>query len=237
VAAAVDFPAGAAVPAAAALREVGSMKSANEFFTKEEQQRIEAAVAAVESRSSGEIVPMLVDSSYEYPHAELIGGGSLALGAGLLVSWGFGGESIWWFLAVFIPGFFLFQQAIRRLPELKRRLIHPDELTAEVKEKAQVSFLEQGLHETRDRTGILILISLFEHRVQVLADSGINARVPEHTWEELVAIIIAGLRAGDTCNALCQAIDRCGELLREHFPAKADDSNELPNLIIKNHQK
>ena len=209
------------------------MESAEKFFNQEEQQKIEAAVKAAETKTSGEIVPMVVDSSYDYPRAELIGGGTLALAVGLIVSWLFGGESIWWFLPVFIIGFFVFQQLIRYLPDLKRRLIHPDELTAEVKEKALVSFIEQGLHETRDRTGILILISLFEHRVQVLADSGINAKVPEQTWEEIVNIIVAGLKSGDACAATCQAVERCGELLQEHFPRKHDDSDELPNLIME----
>ena len=209
------------------------MKSASEFFTKEEREKIEAAVKAVETKTSGEIVPMVVDSSYDYPRAELIGGGTLALAVGLIFSWGFGRESIWWFLPIFIVGFFAFQQLIRNFPDFKRKLIRPDELTAEVKEKALVSFLEQGLHETRDRTGILILISLFEHRVQVLADSGINAKVPEHTWEEVVDTIIHGLKTENTCAATCQAIERCGELLEEHFPRKHDDTDELPNLIIE----
>jgi len=209
------------------------MKSANKFFSEEEQQKIEAAVKAAEMKTSGEIVPMVVDSSYDYPRAELIGGGSLALATGLLISWWFGGESIWWFLPIFIVTFFVFQQLIRNLPDIKRKLIHPDELTAEVKEKALVSFIEQGLHETRDRTGILILISLFEHRVQVLADSGINEKVPEQTWEEIVDTIIAGLKSGDACTATCQAIERCGELLQEHFPRKHDDTDELPNLIVE----
>lgn len=209
------------------------MKSANEFFNKEDQQKIEAAVKAAEEKTSGEIVPMVVDSSYDYPRAELIGGGTLALAVGLIISWLFGGESIWWFLPAFIVGFFVFQQLIRHLPPLKRKLIHPDEFTAEVKEKALVSFLEQGLHETRDRTGVLILISLFERRVQVLADSGINEKVPEQTWEEIVDTIIAGLKSGDAGTATCRAIDRCGELLQEHFPRKDDDTDELPNLIME----
>jgi len=209
------------------------MESADKFFNKEEQQKIEAAVRAAETKTSGEIVPIVVDSSYDYPRAELIGGGTLALAVGLIVSWLFGGESIWWFLPIFIVGFFVFQQLIHHLPALKRKLIHPDELTEEVKEKALVSFIEHGLHETRDRTGILILISLFEHRVQVLADSGINEKVPEYTWEELVDIIVAGLKSGDSCTATCQAIERCGELLQEHFPRKHDDTDELPNLIME----
>ena len=209
------------------------MKSAADFFTAEEKQRIETAVKAAESKTSGEIVPMLVDCSYEYPRAELIGAGTLALALGLLVSWAIGGESIWWFLPVSVVSFIVFQQLIRKLPTLKRKLIHPDELNAEVREKALVSFVEQGLHETRDKTGILILISLFERRVQVLADSGINAKVPENTWEEIVEIITTGLKTDTTCDAVCRAVKRCGELLQTHFPIKADDTNELPNLIIE----
>ncbi len=209
------------------------MTSAQKFFTTEEQQKIEAAVKAAEMTTSGEIVPMIVDASYDYPRAELIGGGSLALATGLLVSWGFGGESIWWFLPVFLVSFVIFQQLIRNFPGLKRQLIHPDEFTEEVKEKALVSFLEQGLHETRDRTGILILISLFEHRVQVLADSGINAKVAESTWDEIVATITAGLKNGNACEAICQAVKRCGELLHDNFPRKDDDTDELPNLVIE----
>jgi len=117
------------------------MESADKFFNKEEQQKIEAAVRAAETKTSGEIVPIVVDSSYDYPRAELIGGGTLALAVGLIVSWLFGGESIWWFLPIFIVGFFVFQQLIHHLPALKRKLIHPDELTEEVKEKALVSFI------------------------------------------------------------------------------------------------
>lgn len=209
------------------------MKSASEFFSKEEQQKIEAAVKKAETTTSGEIVPMVVNSSYEYPRAELIGGGTLALAVGLLFSWAVGGESIWWFLPAFIVGFFVFQLLIRNLPGLKRKMIHPEEFDIEVREKALVSFVEQGLHETRDKTGILILISLFERRVQVLADSGINAKVPENTWDEIVSIITQGLKTGTSCDAICQAVERCGELLQNQFPIKADDTDELPNLIIE----
>lgn len=208
------------------------MVSAANYFSSEEQQKIEAAVKAAELTTSGEIVPLIVDASYEYPRAELIGGVTLALACGLFASWAWGGESIWWFLPVFIVTFLISFTLIRRCPALKRKLIHPDELTLETQEKALVSFLEHGLHETRDKTGILILISLFEHRVVVLADSGINAKVPEHTWDEIVTMILPGLKNGQACSTLCAAITRCGELLAESFPRKEDDTDELPNLIV-----
>lgn len=209
------------------------MVTAKNFFTKEEQQQIEAAVREVEQTTSGEIVPLIVDASYDYPRAEMIGGGTLSLATAIFFSWAFGGESIWVFLPLFLIGYPLFQVLIRNCPALKRRLIQPAEIDAEVEEKALVSFIEHGLHNTRDNTGILILISLFEHRVQVLADRGINAKVPSDTWDNIVKDVTSGIKDGTACEALCREIRVCGELLTEHFPARHDDTDELPNLIIE----
>lgn len=213
------------------------MIEACDFFTKEEQQRIEATVKAAELKTSGEIVPMVVTSSSDYPRSEWFASGAVALGLGLCVSWMLGDRSILWFLPVYLLSFLVCFLIIHNYAPLKRWLIHPDELTAQVRNKALVSFLEQGLHETRDKTGILILVSLFEHRVQVLADSGINERVPEHSWDEIVAIVTNGLKQNQACDAICRAVERCAELLLTHFPRKDDDTNELPDLILENKKK
>jgi len=206
--------------------------TAKNFFSPEEQSRIEAAVKQAEGRTSGEIVPMVIDESYDYPRAEILGGGLFALAAATSFSWAFFGESLWHFLWLFALGYFPFKWLIRSLPAFKRRLIHPDEISAEVKEQAIIAFLEQGLHQTRDANGILILLSLFERRVYVLADRGINAVVSLDTWDAIVDTITSGIQRGDTCNSLCAAIGTCGQLLESHFPIKADDTDELPNLII-----
>ena len=208
------------------------MTTAKNFFTAEEKQRIESAVQQAERRTSGEIVPMVVDESYNYPRAEILGAGLFSLAAAVTLSWAFWGESLWHFLWLFALGYLPFKILIRSLPSLRRRLIHPVEISEEVEEKAVVSFVEHGLHHTRDETGILILISLFERRVHVLADRGINAVVPADTWDGIIQTITDGIHHGETCNALCAAIDSCGQLLEEHFPVKADDTDELPNLII-----
>ena len=209
------------------------MITAKNFFSQEEQQQIEAAVREVELSTSGEIVPIVVDASYDYPRAEIIGAGSLSLATAIFLSWAFGGESIWVFLPLFLIGYPVFRILIRKSPSLKRRLIPPAEIDAEVEEKALVSFIEYGLHKTRDNTGILILISLFERRVQVLADQGINAKVPAGTWDVLVRDVTSGIKDGTACEALCREIRACGKLLAEHFPARDDDTDELPNLIVE----
>ena len=79
--------------------------------------------------------------------------------------------------------------------------------------------------------GILILVSLLEHRVQVLADSGINARVAPGTWDKIVQIVLDGIRGKDLCRGLCEAIEQCGEILSKEFPVQPDDINELPNRL------
>ncbi len=206
--------------------------TAKTFFSAEERERIEAAVAEAEGRTSGEIVPMVVDQSYDYPRAEIVGAGFFALATAVTASWAFGASSVWVFLPLFLLFYLPFRLLIRALPPLKRRLIPGSEIDEEVKERAQIAFLEQGLHHTRDETGILILISLFEHRVYVLADRGINAVVPPHTWEEIVHIVTEGVHQGRTCDALCAAIRRCGDLLAPQFPVREDDRDELSNLII-----
>jgi putative membrane protein len=206
---------------------------AKELFNEAEKERIESAVRRVEKRTSGEIVPMVVDESFDYPRAEILGAGFFSLATAVSLSWAFFAESLWHFLWIFAVCYLPFKLLIRKIPSLRRRLIHPTEISNEVEEKAVVSFLDHGLHHTRDETGILILISLFERRVHVLADRGINGVVPVDTWNEIVKTITDGIRRGDLCNALCTAIDRCGQILEEHFPVKAGDTDELTNLIIE----
>lgn len=205
---------------------------AQTFLTSEEKARIEQAVRQVEATTSGEIVPLIVDASYDYPRSELIGAGCFATASAALLCWLAASDSVLVFVPLQIVLFLLFRMLIRALPALKRRLIPQAEIDTEVEERAITAFVEHGLHETRDRTGILILISLFERRVFVLADRGINDKVPQGTWDEVVTLISEGLRQGTACDSICNAIARCGELLAKDFPRRADDTDELPNLII-----
>jgi putative membrane protein len=208
------------------------MKTAAEFFTAEEKERIEAAVRAAELRTSGEIVPLVVDAASDYPRIEIQGGGLLALAVAVNLAWWLYAGSLWVLLAALLLGYWPCRLLLRACPPLLRRLIHPAEIDAEVSERAKTAFLDHGLHRTREGTGILILICLFEHRVQVLADHGIHHAVPPFTWQKIADLITAGIRQGRTADALCEAVAYCGELLSENFPPRQDDTDELPNLIV-----
>ena len=101
-----------------------------------------------------------------------------------------------------------------------------------VRLRADQIFYQEALHHTKAGTGILILISLLERRVHVLADRGINDRVPPGTWEGLVHGMIEGIRQGHATDAICEAIVRCGVFLAEVAPSRAgENTNELSDHL------
>ncbi|MGE4299281.1 MAG: TPM domain-containing protein [Desulfovibrionaceae bacterium] len=207
---------------------------ADEFFTTEEQERIVAAVQAAEKTTAGEIVPMVVSSSSPYPRADAMGGVLLGLVAAAGVAQVAGMDDVWSFIPLFLVATIAFQVLLHFTPNLKRLFISRHEMQDAVEEAAAKAFFTQGLHRTRDETGILIFISVYERKVWVLADRGINAKVDTATWQELVDLVVAGIKAKRQAQAVCDAVARCGAILHDHFPIKADDTDELANLIVGN---
>jgi putative membrane protein len=205
--------------------------NAEKFFTEDEKERIHQAVLDSESKTAGEIVPVIVTSSARYTEVELLG---LVVGlfAGMIAEWfwsdPWGSEylNLWPVIGAFV-GFLAGRMSI-----IKRLVASKDRITEAVHTLALASFSEHGLHYTRDHTGILIFVSLMEHRVEVLADRGINARVEPGTWQEVVNVLTAGLKSGQACDGFCKAITRCGEILATHFPRQSDDKDELPNRLV-----
>ena len=205
--------------------------NAEKFFTEDEKERIHQAVLDSESKTAGEIVPMIVTSSARYTEIELLG---LVVGlfVGMIAEWfwsdPWGSEFLnLWPVAGALVGFLAGRMSI-----IKRFVASKDRITEAVHTLALASFSENGLHYTRDHTGILILVSLLEHRVEVLADRGINAKVEIGTWQEVVNVLTEGLKSGQACDAFCKAITRCGEILATHFPRQADDKDELSNRLV-----
>jgi putative membrane protein len=73
-----------------------------------------------------------------------------------------------------------------------------------------------------------------EHRAVVLADHAIAEKVDAKVWQELVDLMIQGVKRGDLADGMTQAIQRCGELLTPNFPIAEDDVNELrDHLVVK----
>ena len=69
---------------------------------------------------------------------------------------------------------------------------------------------------------MLIFISLFERRVWVLADRGINRKVTPGRWDEIVSCIVQGIKQKRGAEAVCAAVANVGKLLADHFPLRDD---------------
>jgi putative membrane protein len=209
------------------------------FLSAKEQADIDNAVKRAEKKTAGEIVCMLASASYHYPMADVLGGATLALPAAILLTVLVGGrlwlgtDNMWLFMGMFAVAFLVFHFIIHHTAWVKRLFISRHEIEEEVREAAVVNFFNRQLYKTRDATGVLIFISIFERKVWLLADHGINAIVAPNQWETIVAGITSGIRNKQAATAICEAVAAVGNLLADHFPIKPDDTDELSSLIIE----
>ena len=214
-------------------------KSVKRLFSHADRQKIEACVRRAESLTRGEIMVLVAAASHSYPAAALRAGLALAspvavaltpvIGALLWV----GPFNLWIFLGALIPLFFIFQAAVRHFPAVKRLFVSDREMEAEVQAAAENQFYQQGVCRTVEKTGILIYLSVFERKVRVLGDRGINARIPPGFWQHLVDTIASGIRSGRPADSICEAVAEVAGVLAEKFPVRAGDTDELENLVVK----
>lgn len=212
--------------------------SATNLFSESDRQRIAEAVQKAESRTSGEIVPVVVVRSGSYPSA-LWKAALVGIIPGLLIhewlvlgadDWGMTAWSAQLMPLTMIAGALLFAAAAHFVPAVQRALIPASRLIESVHARAQQAFLENEVFQTRERTGILLLVSLFEHRVEVLGDTGINDKVDAADWADVVTDIVSGIKSGAPTDGLVSAIDRCGRLLEKAgVERREDDTDELSN--------
>jgi len=210
---------------------VKNMK-AETFFSEQDKDRIAKAVKAVEANTSGEIAVMVVDRSDDYPEGQILAGITLGGLVALAVTDLLWDDSLWFFLPAALTAGLLFGWLTGFVPYIKRLFTPQDRFDVQVRDRALTAFYEKGLYDTRDDTGVLFFISLFEHKVWVLADKGIYEKISQETLQEYATEVAAGIKNGNATDELCREIKRIGEILAEHFPLKQDDINELSDEVI-----
>jgi putative membrane protein len=201
-------------------------------------ERIKTAVKKAEEKISGEIVPVIVDRSGDY---------TIALYKGSLI-----GASLT-FVTVVVLDRFVIKDAVNTLfydpvfillvvilggllgailpyfsDTIKRMLVARRYQDLATRQTAENAFLEEEVFNTRQRTGIMIFVSFFEHEVIVMADKGISQIVDQTQWDNIVQNIIAEIKNGKIVDGLEKGIAQCGEILLEKgFQKRIDDINEL----------
>jgi Predicted membrane protein len=203
--------------------------------------RVRDAVGRAEERTAGEIVPVVVPRSDDYEEAVWRGTGAavlLTLVAVLLTLRFYTGWGLEWLfapwgvaLSVLAAGTVGALLSAYVYP-LQRLLVGSERLDVTVHRRALQAFVEEEVFDTRDRTGILLFVSLREHRIEVLGDTGINQKVEPDDWAEVVARIQRGIQNENLTEGLVEAVEMCGRLLeRKGVGIRPDDENELTDTV------
>jgi len=213
------------------------------LFSAADLEAIRKATAEAEARTSGEIVPVVVASCSDTGEAvwKLVCFSALfaALAAALAsLQWAFWTDHLaWWIALPPLAGAALGFLLARIFPSLLRHLMAEDDRERAVMARARQAFLEEEVFATRERTGILIFLALFERRAVVMGDEGINRAVAQEEWQEIVDALSEGIGSGRAAEALIRAIGDCGRILETHgVEIRPDDTNELADgLRMEDH--
>jgi putative membrane protein len=220
-------------------------------LTQSDHDLVSAAVAEAETRTSGEIVTIVARRSDSYHDVGLSWAAAavfiaLALMAAfpahlraflsmLLLDWEH--ELADWklltgLLGILILKFLIVRYLLAIMP--LRMLVTPKATKARrVRRRAILLFRTAAEARTRGRTGVLIYISLDEHRAELVADRAINEKVSPDAWGDAMATLVDALRQDRAGEGLAAAVAQVGAVLAAHFPREADDINELPDRLIE----
>jgi len=207
-------------------------------FTDDERARIADHVADVEAHTAGEVVPYVVMQSDTYPVARWRGA-AVAILLALVVAGALsiaGTSSVVAESGILVPILFgvgtLGALTAGAVPPLIRTLTGAKTLSRAAHRRAMQAFVDEEVFATRDRTGILIFVSLLEHRIEVVADVGISEQVDPATWTDIAEAIRDGMAAGSLAEGLIGGLTRCRTILDEAgIERRDDDTDELPNTI------
>lgn len=210
-------------------------------LTEQDKARVSEAVRAAERQTSAEIVPMLVARSGLYRDAQHRTGLALALliltgllmGEALWLPWGWHAANAAWLIVATLLAYTIgtwlgtFGAVIRAVTSTER-------LRRKVQLRAERAFAQHGISQTRERTGVLLMVSLLERRVYVLPDLGIGPKISAAQWDEVVEAVVTKLKANDIAGGLCAGIERCGTILTHVCPATpGNNPDELPDRLVQ----
>ena len=221
------------------------------YLSESDHARVSAAVAEAEGNSAGEIVTILTDRSDGYADVALAWSVLLAFAAmtalsvipdfwlglidGLTGAW----ASEWTHREIAgltvgtgVATFTLAMVAQAWLP--LRLWLVPRAITARrVRARAETCFRIGAERRTTGRTGILIYLSMREHRAEIVADAAIAAEVGPQAWEKAMAAMLGHIRNSEIAAGMAAAVENVGRVLAVHCPRQDEDRNELPDRLIE----
>lgn len=224
-------------------------------LTPAELSAIESAVREAEARTTGEIYCVVTEESSHYGETALAWAAGVALlGPALLLVAGVHVTipdlfSTWsasdvssaietsvrhaLIGAIVTQGvLFAVVGLIVSIPPVRMALTPKHLKRLRVRRRAHEQFFAKNLHLTRERTGVMLYVSLAERMAELIADEGIHDHVGPHTWDKAMAALTEGLKNGHVEAGFEAAVRLCGEVLAERFPADPNDNpNQIPDAV------
>ena len=220
-------------------------------MTDEERASVSAAVSAVEKRTAGEVVTIVSEQSDDYAEIALLWSAFvafLALAAltlfpdfylGIYDRLTGGWVQQWQPRGIFAVALivavlkFAGMWLLQLWRPLRLFLVPGPIKHHRVRSRAIMCFKVGAERRTHGRTGILIYLSMAEHRAEIVADEAIATKVAPEVWGEAMVAMLAHIREGRVAEGMVAAIGKVGEVLTEHFPLGEGDTNELPDRLIE----
>lgn len=219
-------------------------------LSEADHARVTAAVTEAERNTAGEIVTIVARRSDSYHDvalhwavlAMLLVLALLALWPGIayalhaLVADPWAGEptpgALYTVALVLTAITFLVARLVLSWMPLRLALTPGSTEARRVHARALTLFRTGAEQRTRDSTGVLLYLSLDERRAEIIADEAIHSRVTADVWGEAMAALVEAVRDGRPGDGMAAAVAQIGVILAEHFPPRADDTNELPDRLI-----
>ena len=206
-----------------------------------DMEEIKNVVKKAESKTSGEIALALTAESEHYSFWELLASTYLAAFI-FIILLPFASkisalyEKFFWGCPTWLlPAFYgiatlatiVFGFYFANIPFIDRIIIPKNIRNQAVTNRTFRHFAQSGVYETKEHSGILIFVSYLEKQVRIVADSGIARKIPQDLWNIIADDLSLGIKSGKTKDGFIAAVEKCGELLAENFPAEKENPNEL----------
>jgi putative membrane protein len=219
-------------------------------LSQDDHGRVSQAIAAAEGKSDGEIIAITAEQSDAY-HDVGLHWAVLAMVAVLAFFAAFPRFLTGWYerlsgwsvepglrelltlLLFFALLKFLVVLFLLKWRPLRLALTPGSTKTRRVRRRAVMLFKTGAERRTIGRTGILIYLSMAEHRAEIVGDEAITAVTTPDTWGEAMAALVTEVKAGRPGDGIVAAVGMIGGVLAEHFPKSSEDTNEIPDKLIE----
>lgn len=219
-------------------------------LSEADHARVTAAVTEAENATDGEIVTVVAGRSDAYHDVALHWAVLAMLFVLTLLAWqpapvewlharlidAWSDTPPRWYLTfalVLMAATFLAARVLLALDALRIALTPGATKTRRVHRRAMALFRTAAEKRTKASTGVLLYLSLAEHRAEIIADESIHSKVRAEVWGEAMAVLIAAVKDGRPGDGLAEAVTQIGKVLAEHFPRSEGDTNELPDRLIE----